>query len=446
MMFRRTLLTAAVAAAAWLSVLPAAAEVFNPKTFTLDNGMQVVVISNHRAPIVTHMVWYKVGSADEPRGKSGIAHFVEHLMFKTTKNLKSGEFSRTVARNGGRDNGFTSYDYTGYYQSVAADRLGIVMQLEADRMRNLIIDPREVEPERLVVLEERRSRTDNSPGAKLFEQVNAALYLNYPYRNPIIGWEHEIRRITAEDLRAFYDKWYWPNNAVLVVAGDVTVDQVRPLAEKYYGVIPQGPGIKRERAAEPPHNAARRVILRDRRVRQPSVRKRYMAPSHGYGDKQHIYALQVLSEIIGGNTGALSKSLVREQKLAVSAGAYYNSDGIGPSAFTYFASPAPGVSMDKLEAALQVEIDELLKSGVTAEEVARAKSRMSASAIYARDSAGRGARVLGAALAMGQTIEDVESWPERIEAVTLEQINEAAKAVMIESNSVTGLLLAKRRS
>ena len=445
-MFRRTLLTAAAAAATWLSVLPAAAEVFNPKTFTLDNGMQVVVISNHRAPIVTHMVWYKVGSGDEPRGKSGIAHFVEHLMFKATKNLKSGEFSRTVARNGGRDNGFTSYDYTGYHQSVAADRLGIVMQLEADRMRNLIIDPKEVEPERLVVLEERRSRTDNSPGAKLFEQMNAALYLNYPYRDPIIGWEHEIREITAEDLRAFYDKWYWPNNAVLVVAGDVTADQVRPLAEKYYGVIPRGPGIRRERTAEPPHNAARRVILRDRRVRQPSVRKRYMAPSHGYGDKRHIYALQVLSEIIGGNTGVLSKSLVREQKIAVSAGAFYGSDGIGPRAFTYFASPAPGVSMEKLEAALQVEIDKLLKSGVTAEEVARAKSRMSASAIYARDSAGRGARVLGAALATGQTIEDVESWPERIEAVTLEQINDAAKAVMIERNSVTGLLLAKRPS
>ena len=190
------------------------AAVFNPDSFTLQNGMQVVVISNHRAPIVTHMVWYKVGSADEPPGKTGVAHFLEHLMFKATKNLQSGEFSRIVARNGGQDNAFTSFDYTGYHQTVAAGRLEAVMRIEADRMRNLVIDAKEVEPERQVVREERRSRTDNSPAAKLREQLNATIYLNYPYRNPIIGWDHEIVDLTVDDLRQFYDTYYWPNNAI----------------------------------------------------------------------------------------------------------------------------------------------------------------------------------------------------------------------------------------
>ena len=221
----------------------ASAKVFNPQTFTLANGMQVVVIENRRAPIVTQMVWYKVGSADEPRGDSGIAHYLEHLMFKATKNLKSGEFSKIVARNGGRDNAFTSYDYTAYHQTVAADRLELIMKIEADRMTNLIIDDDAIEAERQVVLEERRSRTDNRPASLLREQANAALYLTYPYRDPVIGWAHEIRAITADGLRAFYKKWYRPNNAILIIAGDVTMDTVRPLAEKYYGPIAPGPKI-----------------------------------------------------------------------------------------------------------------------------------------------------------------------------------------------------------
>ena len=237
----------------------AEAGVFNPETFTLKNGMQVVVISNHRAPIVRHMVWYKVGAADEPRGKSGIAHFFEHLMFKKTTTLKSGEFSRIIAKNGGRDNAFTSHDYTGYHQSIAVDRLGIVMKLEADRMRGLILEDDQIEPERQVVLEERRSRTDNSPGAKLSEQMSAAMFINYPYHDPVIGWEHEIKALTKADLMKFYDQWYRPNNAILVVAGDITAAQLRPLAEKYYGSLPRGADVKRERTIEPPPNAAIRV-------------------------------------------------------------------------------------------------------------------------------------------------------------------------------------------
>ena len=433
----------AIWAALFLVPFSSDAGVFNPESFTLKNGMQVVVIPNHRAPIVTHMVWYKVGSADEPRGKSGIAHFFEHLMFKATKNLKSCEFSKTVARNGGRDNAFTSFDYTGYHQNVAVDRLPIVMKLEADRMRNLIIDKVQIEPERQVVLEERRSRTDNSPAAKLGEQINAALFINYPYRDPVIGWDHEIRGLTVEDLRTFYDAWYRPNNAILVVAGDITAEKLRPLAEKYYGGIEAKPVPPRIRAQEPPHNAARRVILKDARVRQPSWRRLYLAPSLSYGDRKHVYPLEVLAQILGGGaTSRLYRSLVVDKKLAISAGAFYDGDDLGPSRFGFYASPRPGITMKKLEDAMDGEIAQLMDMGVTKKDVARAIATMQAEAIYARDSSGAGARVLGSALASGHTIEDVESWPDRIGNVTAAAINKAAKAVFVINSSVTGLLLA----
>ncbi len=416
--------------------------VFSAKTFTLSNGMQVVVISNHRTPIVRHMVWYKVGSADEPAGKSGIAHFFEHLMFKATKNLKSGEFSRIVARNGGRDNAFTSYDYTGYHQTVAVDRLETVMKLEADRMRNLIFEAEQVEPERQVVLEERRSRVDNSPGAKLSEQFNAAMYLNYPYHDPVIGWAHEIKALTIADLKKFYDTYYRPNNAILVVDGDITVEKLKPLAEKIYGAIPAGDVPPRVRPQEPPHNAARQVVLRDPRVRQSSWRRAYLAPSHGWGDKQHVYPLQILAQVFGGgSTSQLYKSLVIAKKIAISVRTYYDSDGLGPSTFYIAATPTPGTSMEKLEAEIEAEVDALLEIGVDAKEVARAKTSMQAEAIYARDSIGAGARVLGAALTSGQTIADVEEWPERIGKVTAQQVHDAAKAVFIKRQSTTGMLL-----
>jgi zinc protease len=445
-MLLKILRTLSLALLVMTFISPANAGVFNPETFTLKNGMQVVVISNHRAPIVRHMVWYKVGAADEPRGKSGIAHFFEHLMFKKTQTLKSGEFSKIVARNGGRDNAFTSHDYTGYHQSISVDRLEIVMKLEADRMRGLILEDDQIEPERQVVLEERRSRTDNSPGAKLSEQMSAAMYMNYPYHDPVIGWEHEIKALTKADLKKFYDQWYRPNNAILVVAGDITLNQLRPLAEKHYGSLPRGEKVDRNRTVEPPHNAALRVVLRDQRVRQPSVRRRYLAPSLSYGARQHVYPLEVLAQIFGGGTTSmLYRSLVIEKKLAVSAGAFYSGDNRGPSSFGLYASPRPGVSIEKLEAALDQEIAKLLKSGVRENDVARTINTLQAEAIYARDSIGGGARVIGAALATGHTIADVEEWPERIAAVSRDQVNDAAKAILIEKNSVTGLLLPLKK-
>jgi len=428
------------------------AGVFNPEAFTLDNGMQVVVVINRRVPVVTHMVWYKVGSADEEPGKSGIAHLLEHLMFKGTPKHPNGLFSKTVARNGGSENAFTSADYTGYYQTVAKDRLALMMELEADRMTNLVLTPKEVEPERLVVLEERRQRTDNQPAAILREHVNAALFLNHPYRRPIIGWEHEIRNLSLDDLNRFYKQWYAPNNAILVVGGDITAAELRPLAEKSYGKIPRGPEIVRQRPSEPPQTAMRRVELRDQRVGQPSWSRVYLAPSYttsvnGRDPKVDAYALEVLDEIIsGGATSRLYKSLVVDGKLAVNAGAYYSPSSLGPGKWLFHASPRPGVSMDTIEQAIEAEVAKLLETGVTEDEVARSKKRLIAEAVFARDSLRAGAQAFGGALSIGLTVEDVESWPERIQAVTAAQVLDAARALLGGTASVTAILLPEEPS
>ena len=425
----------------------ASASVFNPETFMLDNGMQVVVVPNHRVPVVTHMVWYRVGSADEATNESGIAHFLEHLMFKGTKKRKNGEFSEIVARNGGRENAFTSTDFTAYHQTIAVDRLELVMEMEADRMTNLVITPDQVEPERQVVLEERRSRVENEPGSILREHLNATLFMSHPYRNPVIGWKHDIEGLDIDRILAFYKRWYAPNNAILVVAGDITAEKLRPLAEKYYGIIPRQLDTVRQRAKEPPQLAERRVTLRDKRVRQPSWRRIYLAPGLLWGESKHTYPLELLSNIVGsGASSRFYKSLVIEQKIAVAAGVHYSGDNRGPGRFVVYASPRPGVDMETLEAAVLKEIDTLQSDGVSEDELDRAKTRLLSEAIYARDSLSGGARVIGSALATGLTIDDVEKWPDRISAVTRDAVNEAAKAIFNTQQSVTGLLLPEEKS
>jgi zinc protease len=432
---------ALIAAALTLVAAPARAKVFSPETFTLKNGMQVVVVSNHRAPVVTHMVWYKVGSADESSGYSGIAHFLEHLMFKGTKTRKPGEFSKLVARYGGQENAFTSYDYTAYHQTIAREHLELVMEMEADRMTNLTLTDEIIEPERQVVREERRSRTDNNPAAILSEHVSEALYRNYPYRRPIIGYDHEIVAMSRQNIIDFYKRWYAPNNAILVVAGDITAKELKPLAEKYYGAVPAAPEIKRARPAEPPQEAARIVAMQHTQVRQPSWRRSYLAPSYLYGETQHAYALQILTEILGGGgTSRLYRKLVIDDRKAVNAGSHYDADSLGPSQFTIFGSPRPGVSLPQIELAVDAELDRIARDGVTEGEVTRAKKRLVASAVFARDSFTTGARTLGAALAVGQKVADVEAWPDRIAAVTAEQIQAAAKAVFVKKHSVTAFL------
>jgi zinc protease len=429
-----------------LLAVPCWGQVFSPATYELDNGLQVVVIENHRAPVVTHMIWYRVGAADEPAGKSGIAHYFEHLMFKGTRTRASGEFSEIVAVVGGRENAFTSQDYTGYFQTVAPQHLETMMELEADRMTGLILTSDVIEPERKVILEERRSRTDNNPRALLSEQVSAATYLNHPYRLPIIGWAHEIETLSLADLEAFYTTWYAPNNAVLVVSGDVNPDDVFYLASKHYGPIAMRELPSRIRPSEPPQRAPREVVMRDARVEQPSWSRRYLAPSYTSGAIQHAYALEVLSEIIGGGTTArIYRSIVVESALAASAGAWYSPGSLDLTTFGFWFSPRPGVALSDVEVAIEEQIAKLLGDGVTEDELKRAKRRLIDGAIFARDSVSGPARVFGAALASGQTVKDVEAWPKRIQAVTVADINAAAKAIFNPNAATTGILLPAKK-
>ncbi|MDE0779734.1 MAG: pitrilysin family protein [Alphaproteobacteria bacterium] len=429
-----------------LLAVPSWAQVFNPATFELDNGLQIVVIENHRAPVVTHMIWYRAGAADEPAGKSGIAHYFEHLMFKGTKTRASGEFSEIVAGVGGRENAFTSQDYTGYFQTVAPQHLETMMELEADRMTGLVLTSDIIEPERKVILEERRSRTDNNPRALLSEQVSAATYLNHPYRLPIIGWAHEIESLSLADLEAFYTTWYAPNNAVLVVSGDVDPEDVFHLARKHYGPIAERDLPPRIRPSEPPQLAPREVVMRDARVEQPNWSRRYLAPSYTSGATEHAYALEVLSEIIGGGTTArIYRSIVVESALAASAGVWYSPGSLDLTTFGFWFSPRPGVALSVVEVAIDEQIAKLLGDGVTEDELERAKRRLIDSAIFSRDSVSGPARVFGASLASGQTVEDVEAWPKRIQAVTVGDINAAAKAVFNPNAATTGILLPTKK-
>jgi len=438
-------MTAAIATT--LSLTPAAtdAEASSRKaqTATLDNGMDVVVVSDHRAPVVTHMVWYRVGAADEPPGASGIAHFFEHLMFKGTENLEPGEFSKIVARQGGQDNAFTSQDVTAYFQRIAKDRLPLVMRMEADRMANLQLTEADVATEREVVREERRSRVDNSPSSILSEEMMAALYRGHPYGDPVIGWEHEIASLGLDDAVAFYERYYAPNNAILVVVGDVTLDEVVAEAKQTYGVIP--PVSDRVRAArpmEPPHRAARRVELVDERVGQPLVRRAYLAPSYTTAEPGEAEAIDLLLRIVGGtSTSRLYRALVKQQKIAASAGAYFMSTGIDSGRISVSAVAAPEVDLASLEAAIDGVLADVAANGVTDAELMRAKRGYRAEYIYGDDSGSNIARRYGWGLASGQTIEDIEAWPDRIEAVTLEDVNAAAKTVFDIRSSVTGYLM-----
>lgn len=418
---------------------------FDAQSFMLDNGMQVVVVENHRVPVVSHMVWYKVGAADEPPGKSGIAHLLEHLMFKGTDNIAPGEFSKIVARHGGQDNAFTSSDYTAYYQNIAREHLALVMEMEADRMRNLKLDEQNVLTERDVVVEERLSRIENEPAAILGERLDVALWMTHPYRNPVIGWAHELGQLDLSDAIDFYSRYYAPNNAILVVSGDVTVDEVRRLAERYYGPVPRGPDIRRAEVREHdlPPPARIEVTMHHPRVAQPQWRRQYIAPSYQTQDEDdRVYALQVLSELLGsGPTSRLYRSLVVEQELAAAAGSWYSPRAVDWGTFGLYATPRPGVDIERLAQAMEAEIARLLREGVTEEEVETAKTRMRAGVIYARDSLQGAAHTIGAALATGGTLEQVETWPQHIAEVTRDEVVDAARAVLRDNAVATGILL-----
>ncbi|WP_299297682.1 pitrilysin family protein [uncultured Tateyamaria sp.] len=435
-------LRSALSGLALSAALPLAALAADVTTFELDNGMQVVVVEDSRAPVVQHMVWYKAGSADEPVGSSGVAHFLEHLLFKATDTLKDGEFSATVAANGGRDNAFTSYDYTAYFQRVAADRLELMMRMESDRMRNINFTDQNVATERDVILEERNQRTDSNPRALFSEQMNAAQYLNHRYGVPIIGWRHEMETLDKADALGFYDTYYYPNNAILVVSGGVDPDEVRVLAEKYYGVIPANPDLpERVRSAEPPQTAERRLIYRDARVAQEYVSRSYLAPERDPGDQRAAAALTLLAEVLGGGqTSYMTEKLQFEEQKVVFSGAFYRGVSLDDTTFDVVVVPVPGLSLQEVEDAMDATLAQFLQDGVDEELLERIKYQLRANEIYERDNVDGIARRYGAAMSVGLTVEDIQSWPDVLQSVTSDEIMEAARMVLNRDASVTGWL------
>jgi zinc protease len=432
-----------LAAALYLAAPNAHAEVYGAQTFTLANGMQVVLIPNHRAPVVSHMVFYKVGSADEPPGKSGIAHFLEHLLFKGTPRFPEGAMTDIVARNGGNQNAFTTTDYTGYYQNIAVDRLPLMMDMEADRMRNLVLSEKDVVTEREVIIEERRMRVENSPAALLGERMAAALWMTNTYGIPIIGWEHEMRGLNLEDNLSIYKAYYAPHNAILVVAGDITMDKLKPMAEKYYGAIPKSGDPKpRARPTFLYQKADTRITLHHERVTQPSWSRQIIAPSYNVGDRTDVHALEVFSEIIGGgSTTKLYRKLVIEDQVAASFSAGYDTDAVSYGSFFFSITPSPGVSIEQAEAAFEKALAELLANGLTDADIAQAKNRFAARLAFAKDSPMSAARGVGTSLASGISLDEIENWPDNVNKVTLAQVQAAARRLFADNSSVTGVLL-----
>lgn len=413
-------------------------------TFTLDNGMDVVVIEDNRAPSVVHMVWYRAGSADEVAGTSGVAHFLEHLLFKGTDKLAPGEFSKVVAANGGSDNAFTSYDFTGYFQRIASDRLGLMMQMESDRMVNLRLDDRDILTEREVIIEERNTRVENDPGALFSEQRNAAQYLNHRYGVPIIGWRHEMEELDLDKALAFYHRNYAPNNAILIVAGDTTPEEVRALAMEHYGPIPANPDLtERMRPQDPPQTAERRLVFRDARVAQPYVIRTYLAPERDPGAQEKAAALVMLSEILGGGqTSVLKRKLEFDTQMAVYTSAFYDATALDDTTFGLVIVPSDGKSLQEAEDALDAAVAGFMVEGVDSEQLARIKFQLKAQQIYARDSANSIARRYGNALTAGLTVADVQAWPDILQAVTEDDILAAAREVFNRKTSVTGWLMS----
>ena len=438
---RRSIGFAALVAAA-LAAGPASAE---PKIadFTLSNGLELVVIPDHRAPVVTHMIWYKVGSADETSGISGLAHFLEHLMFKGTAKHPTGQFSKVVATIGGQENAFTSSDYTGYYQRVPSEQLKTVMEFEADRMTGLQLTDEVVLPERNVILEEWNQRIGNNPRARLGEQIDAALFLNHPYGRPVIGWRQEMEQLSRDEALSFYRRFYGPNGAVVVIAGDVEPEQARKLAEDTYGKIKRNELIgPRKRPQEPPPVAVRSLTMADARVEQPFLQRTYLVPSFATASKGESEALEVLAHILGaGSNSRLYRTLAVDKPVAVSAGAGYDSSALDMAKFSVYGSPRPGVTLQQFEAEADAVIADVIAKGVASDELDRAKSRLIADAIYAQDNQASMARWYGTALMTGASVQDLQHWPERIRAVTAAEVQDVARKWLDKRRSVTGYLI-----
>jgi zinc protease len=428
-----------------LMLITKPASALTTESFTLKNGMEVVVTQNHRVPAVSHMIWLRVGSADDPAGKSGLAHFHEHVMFLGTPRYSRGQYSDIIARHGGEQNAFTGYDATSYFVNIAKEHLPLVMELEADRIRGLTPSDQDIANERQVILEERRSRVENNPDALLNEQVNAMLFRNHPYRIPVIGWMHEMEGLTKQDVLDFHARYYHPNNMILIVSGAITADELRPLAEKYYGPLRRKEVPKREWTSEPPQIAARRITLAHPNVNQPVWSRTYSAASLAYGKKEHALPLFLLSQLLGGGkTSRLYQAIVVEQKLASSIDTSYSGFNVGPAQFEITAVPEKGVALDKLEAAIDAKIARLTQ-GIKDDELKRAKTLYKADTIYAREGLTSMARIMGWVRIAGLPADYFTLWPELIDQVRAEDILRAANETLQLKQSVTGALLPEAK-
>ncbi len=427
-------------------VAPADAAVFYPTSFTLGNGLQVVVVPNHLAPVVNQMVWYKVGSSDEKPGKTGLAHYLEHLMFRGTSNIPPEEFSKMIAAQGGNDNAFTSYDYTAYFETVAADRLPMIMQMEADRMHNLQIKAETATPELSVVLNERQERTDNNPEGRFSEKLRQSLMPGHAYGRPVIGWKKEIETLSVDDANHFYQSHYAPNNAVVVISGDVETDQVMKLAASIYGGLPRQNVPQRQALPAMPRPKTHRLAAVDAGVDQPQMTWQVVVPSYATQKGNQAYAYEILDEILDdGEVGILYRKLVNERKLASGVAANYDPDARGESLFTIALSPRNPKDTAKLEQVFHDVLQDIAKDGVTDKMVSDAKQRLQRSAIFARDSLMMPGYAFGMAVATGHTVADVEAWPDHIKAVTVDEVNQALHDLVTEQRSIMGILLPDHR-
>ncbi|HTQ15462.1 MAG TPA: pitrilysin family protein [Rhizomicrobium sp.] len=426
--------------------IPARAQDTRIFQFALQNGMQVVVVPDHRAPVVTQMLWYRVGSVDDPPGLSGMAHFFEHMMFRGTAKYPGEAFSQTIARNGGEDNAFTTHDYTCFYEQIARDRLPLVMALDADRMVNLDLSDANVALERKIVLEERRMRTDEDPQALAREQLEAALYLSHPYGRPVIGWPDEIRHIGRAEARDFYLHHYAPNNAILIVAGDVTPEEVRADAEAAYGKVPARPLTARAEFAQPQRLGETRLAIYRPDVKVPLFLRSYRVPSYATARPGGAESLDVLAEAMGGDpTSTFYRELVVKRRLASDAGVAYDGQVRDAGEFMLYAIPRPGVRPDVLEHAVDQIVTAYMRSAPNTADLERARTQLVASATYRRDSQYELASAYGQDLVIGLTADDVEEWPQRIRAVSADGVTAAARLLTRRESATAWLLPGEPR-
>jgi zinc protease len=411
-----------------LAWAPAFAQAAQAEEFMLKNGMKIIVKEDHRAPTAAHMIWYRIGSMDESNGATGVAHALEHMMFKGTKKLKPGEFSERVAQLGGRENAFTSRDYTAYFQQIEKSKLEDVMALEADRMANLVFDKNEFAKEIRVVMEERRLRTEDQPIALLYEALNATAFAAHPYRHPIIGWMDDLEHMTVEDAKAWHDRWYAPNNATMVISGDVDARRVRELAEKYFGRIPRKEAPVTKPQNEPLQRGIKRVTVKAP-AENPYVVLAFKAPTLRDVEKDDdVHALDVLAAVLDGYDNArLNAKLVRTDRVANSVGAGYSNIARGPSLFLLDGTPAQGTTTEQLEKLLRAEVERIAKEGVSEAELKRVKTQLIAGQVFKRDSVFGQAMEIGAMEMSGLSHKQIDRVIEKLAAVTPQQVQAVAQ-------------------